>query len=224
MLTFYYHPLSPLSRRVWVALLEKEIPFQPVIVELHAKEQFRPDFLALNPFHHVPVLVDEEVCLIESIAILDYLELQYPMPALMPQSPVGIAKMKMLQMVSMNELSPKLMEFLNAEQTPVSDATLAHIDTVLSFFSKQLSKSPFFGEKCFSLADIVLGVTLSMLHRLGLSLEDYPAIDDWRSRLCARQSWQLTQPSDEDFNKFKRFVQLQVQRRNQTLRKQLATR
>ncbi len=224
MLTFYYHPLSPIARRVWVSLLEKEISFQPVIVQLHKKEQLHPDFLALNPFHHVPVLVDEEVCLIESIAILDYLELQYPTPALMPQSPTAIARIKMLQMANINELSPKIMEFLNAEQTPVPESTFAHIGTVLAFFKAQLGENPFFGGASLSLADIVLGITLSMLHRLGLSLEGYPAIEDWRSRISARPSWQTTQPSDEDFDRWKRYVQLQVQRRNQELRKQLATR
>jgi glutathione S-transferase len=34
MLTFYHHPLSPISRRVWLALLEKKIAFQPIIVDL----------------------------------------------------------------------------------------------------------------------------------------------------------------------------------------------
>ncbi len=34
MLTFYYHPLSPVARRVWLALLEKEIPFEPKLVNL----------------------------------------------------------------------------------------------------------------------------------------------------------------------------------------------
>jgi glutathione S-transferase len=223
MLTFYYHPLSPMARRVWVALLEKEIPFDPVIIKLQNKEQLQPDFLALNPFHHVPVLVDEEVCLIESIAILDYLELQYPSPALMPQSPAAIARLKMLQMVAINELSPKIMKFLNAEQTPVPESTFEHIDTVLAFFTQQLGESPFFGGEFFSIADIIIGTTLSMLHRLGLSLKGYPAIEDWQSRISVRQSWCLTQPSDEDFEQWKRFVRLLVQRRNQDLRKQLAT-
>jgi glutathione S-transferase len=222
MPTFYYHPLSPIARRVWITLLEKEIPFEPVIVQLHKKEQLHPDFLALNPFHHVPVLADKEVCLIESIAILDYLELQYPTPALMPQSPAAIARIKMLQMASINELSPKIMEFLNAEQTPIPESTFEHIGTVLAFFSAQLGESSFFGGSSLSLADVVLGITVSMLHRLGLSLEDYPAIEDWRSRISARPSWRLTQTSDEDFDRWKRFVQLQVQRRTQELRKQLA--
>jgi glutathione S-transferase len=213
MLTFYYHPLSPLSRRVWVALLEKEIPFEPVVIRLQDKQQFSPDFLALNPFHHVPVIADQGTCIIESIAILDYLELQYPNPALMPQSPAAIARMKMLQMVNMNELVPKLTDFLSADR-PVPETTLVQVKTVLTFFSAQLGQSPFFGGEVLSLADIVLGVTLSLMHRLGLSLEAYPAIEDWRSRLHRRQSWCLTQPSDEDFERFRRYVQLQLARKS----------
>jgi glutathione S-transferase len=220
MLTFYYHPLSPIARRVWIALLEKELTFEAVIVQLQHKQQFHADFLALNPFHHIPVLVDQDVCLIESIAILDYLELRYPQPALMPQSPAAIARIKMLQMVTLNELSPKLMDFLAAGQTPISETVLAQVETVLKFFTKQLGEHPFFGGECFSLADIVLGITVSMLHRMGLSLTNYPGIDDWRSRLAARPSWYLTQASDEDFDRWKRYVQLQVQRRSQILRGQ----
>lgn len=223
MLTFYYHPLSPIARRVWIALLEKELTFEAVIVELQHKQQFHADFLALNPFHHIPVLVDQDVCLIESIAILDYLELQYPNPALMPQSPAAIARIKMLQMVSLNELSPKLMDFLAAGETPISETILAQIGTVLKFFTDQLGEHPFFGGDCLSLTDIVFGITVSLLHRMGLSLVDYPAIDDWRSRLSTRPSWRLTQASDEDFDRWQRFVQIQVQRQKQELRKQLAT-
>ena len=58
MLEFYYHPLSPLARRVWITLLEKNIKFQPIIVNLDRGEQLKPEFLQLNPFHHVPVIID----------------------------------------------------------------------------------------------------------------------------------------------------------------------
>ena len=94
MLTFYYHPLSPISRRVWLALLEKEIDFNPVVIDLPNKEHLQPEFLALNPFHHVPVIQEGDFRLIESLAILDYLELTYPQPALMPLLPDAIATTK----------------------------------------------------------------------------------------------------------------------------------
>ena len=73
MLTFYYHPLRPLLEQVWIALLERRIPFEPALVDLRG-EQHQPDFLALNPFHHVPVIVDDGFRVVESLAILDYLE------------------------------------------------------------------------------------------------------------------------------------------------------
>ena len=85
MLKFYYHPLSPLARRVWIALLEKNIAFEPIIVNLKEGEQFQPEFLKLNPFHHVPVIIDNSFRVIESLAILDYLEAKYPTPALLPR-------------------------------------------------------------------------------------------------------------------------------------------
>ncbi len=58
MLKLYHNPISSNSRRVWIALLEKEIPFELVSLNLDG-DQFQPEFLALNSFHHIPVLVDD---------------------------------------------------------------------------------------------------------------------------------------------------------------------
>ena len=44
MLKFYYNPVSPNVRRVWLTLLEKEIPFETVLVKLDG-DQLQPDFL-----------------------------------------------------------------------------------------------------------------------------------------------------------------------------------
>ena len=79
MLKFYYHPLSPLSRRVWIALLEKQILFTSEVISLKDGEQFKPNFLKISPFHHVPVIIDDGLRILESLAILDYLESKYPL-------------------------------------------------------------------------------------------------------------------------------------------------
>ena len=110
MLKFYYHPLSPIARRVWIMLLEKQIPHQPIVVDLAAREHLKPEFLAINPFHHVPAIVDSDLRVIESIAIMDYLELHYPSPALIPDNPAAIAKMRMVQMITVNELMPNFIQ------------------------------------------------------------------------------------------------------------------
>lgn len=88
MLTSYHTPLSINSRRVWVALLEKNLPFEETVMGLGG-DQLQPEFLSLNPFHHIPVLVDDGFTVIESFAILDYLEAKYPAHSLLPTTPEG---------------------------------------------------------------------------------------------------------------------------------------
>lgn len=48
-ITFYYFPRSPCARRVWLTLLEKNIPFNQVMVNLIAGEQRHPSYLKINP-------------------------------------------------------------------------------------------------------------------------------------------------------------------------------
>ncbi|MBD2082139.1 glutathione S-transferase family protein [Leptolyngbya sp. FACHB-17] len=167
MLTFYYHPLSPIARRVWICLLEKGIEFEAQVVQLHLKEQFEAEFLALNPFHHVPVLLDGEVRLIESIAILDYLDAQYPQPRMSLQTPVELGKMRMIQMVTINEIMSCLSAVITTEQDHPKAEML---NTGLEFLELQL-ESDYFGGDCLNLADCVVGSTLPLFRRLGVRFD-----------------------------------------------------
>jgi glutathione S-transferase len=57
MLKFYYATISANSQRVWITLLEKQIPFEPIIVNLDG-EQFQSEFTAIDPLQQVPAIVD----------------------------------------------------------------------------------------------------------------------------------------------------------------------
>ena len=212
MLKFYYHPLSPISRRVWIALLEKELPFDPVVVDLRGK-QFEKDFLAISPFHHVPVVVHEDVRVLESIAILDYLDRQFRQRPLSPTTPADVARMRMLQLMVTNELLPKLVSVVNAEHQPLSEKALAHLETCFRFLEDQLRDQAYFGGELLNLADIVAGSTVPLFSQLGVSLQPYPSLQRWQSLILKRPAWQKTQPSDHDLSRWKRWIQLQVKRR-----------
>lgn len=73
MLRFYSQKFSLYSRPVWIALLEKKLPFELIELALDG-DQWQPEFLAINPFGRVPVLVDNDFSIFESSSILDYLE------------------------------------------------------------------------------------------------------------------------------------------------------
>ena len=76
-LTFYYGSGSPFAWRVWLALEHKKIPYEMKTSSFSSGELEKPEFLAVNPRHKVPVIVDDGFALYESNAIVEYLEEKY---------------------------------------------------------------------------------------------------------------------------------------------------
>jgi glutathione S-transferase len=217
MLQFYYNHISPNARRVWITLLEKEIPFEPILINLDG-DQLQPEFLAVNPFHHIPVIVDQGFKLVESLAILDYLESKYPQPAMLPKTPEALAKVRMVQMLTTNELFPQLISLIyETEDSPQIIKAKQHIDQVLQLFTELLGNSPYFGSEQLTLGDIVAGIAVISLPNLGVSLQDYPQLNAWTERLMQRPVWQKTKLSAEDFAAFQRRVRVLVRMRRREM-------
>lgn len=68
-----YFNLSPNPMKVVLALEEMGLAYEPVVVDTRKGEQFRPDYLTLNPNAKVPALVDGDATVFDSNAILVYL-------------------------------------------------------------------------------------------------------------------------------------------------------
>ncbi|MGK7895709.1 MAG: glutathione S-transferase family protein [Xenococcus sp. (in: cyanobacteria)] len=203
MLKLYHHPLSPLSRRVWITLLEKNISFESIIINLDG-EQFTPEFLKLNPFHQVPVMVDNDLRILESLAIIDYLESKYPQPSLLPENSEQLAKVRMVQMLSEHKLIPQLLPIIvEPEKSRKIIKSQRQLHRVLTIFSELLGDNKYFGGDFFSVGDIVGGNGVILINKLGISLEKYPNLLLWRDRLMTREVWQKTQPNEEGIAIFK---------------------
>ncbi len=219
MLKFYYSRLSINARRVWVNLLEKNIDYESIILRLDG-DQFQPDFLKLNPFHHIPVLVDGDFKIFESLAILDYLEAKYPHPSFMPNNARDIAKVRMIELVTVNELPPasivlmKQMLDVAVEEQKIEQArqTMA---IALQYFEDNLEENRlyFLGEQ-LSYADIVAGTAVAAIPNLGISLEPYPKVTKWVENLNQRPSWQKTRPSPEEIDRSKAIMKAILHRRS----------
>ena len=83
MFRFFHAPLSPFCRKVRLVLSEKKLEFELIEEKYWEK---REEFLALNPFGHVPVLQKSEKTLAESSAICEYLNEKFPDPELLPNN------------------------------------------------------------------------------------------------------------------------------------------
>jgi len=215
MLKFYYHPLSPLSRRVWIALLEKEIPFTPITINLKQGEQFKPDFLKISPFHHVPIIIDDGLRVLESMAILDYLECKYPKCGLLPQEASQLAKVKMAQMVANNELSSLVIPLIAETQDSLKLAQAKRkIKRILKFLAELLAEDTYFGGEKLSVGDIVAGNAVFLIYKLGFDISQIEKIKQWCDLLMEREVWQHTQPNNEQIEIFKQTVEKLIQPRS----------
>lgn len=197
MLKFYYNPISVNARRVWVTLLEKSISFEPILMNLDG-DQFSSEFTAINPLQRVPVLVDDEITILESLAILDYLEAQYPTPSLVPNEPSAIATMRMVETITVVKLQPETVPLtcsMVGLEVPSNKLAAAQqrVTTILQFLESLLGHSPYFIGEQFTLADIVAGTLVP-----SLPLNDYPQLSAWAERLAQRESWQQTAYTTED--------------------------
>jgi glutathione S-transferase len=203
MLKFYYAPISANSRRVWITLLEKQIPFEPIIVNLDG-EQFQSEFTAINPLQRVPAIVDNELRIFESLAILDYLEAKYPVPELMPKELDKLAISRMIAMVSLTELQPaaitltKQLMGLAIDLTSVEKARQRSL-SILQFFEDTIANRPYFTGNTFTIADIVAGTLVPSASMFGISLDPYPGLNASIERLSQRESFQQTAPTPEQF-------------------------
>jgi glutathione S-transferase len=77
-LVLYYGSGSPYAWRAQFALEHKALAYELKVLSFSAGDTRKPEFLALNPRHQVPVLVDGEFVLYESNAIVEYLDEAYP--------------------------------------------------------------------------------------------------------------------------------------------------
>lgn len=77
-LTLYYGSGSPYAWRVQLALEHKALPYERKVLSFSAGDTRKPEFLALNPRHRVPVFVHDGFALYESNAIVEYLDEAFP--------------------------------------------------------------------------------------------------------------------------------------------------
>lgn len=95
----YHTAHSTCSQKVRIVLAEKGMPMRGEDwveheVDLGKFQQLEPDYLKLNPNGVVPTLVHDGQVIIESSAILEYLEETFPAPSLSPADAVGRARMR----------------------------------------------------------------------------------------------------------------------------------
>ncbi|MCW5772743.1 MAG: maleylacetoacetate isomerase [Rhodospirillaceae bacterium] len=104
---FYGYFRSSASFRVRIALYLKNVPHDFTSIHLRKGDQFQAGYTKLNPQEQVPTIVtDKGDVLVQSPAILEWLEETYPTPPLLPADPIEKARVRALAMVSGCDIHP----------------------------------------------------------------------------------------------------------------------
>ncbi len=85
MIKLYDFLPCPFGQKVRIALAEKSLSYELASIDISKGEQRRPEFLRLNPYGRVPVLVDEDTVVYDSTIINEYLDDEYPDPPILPR-------------------------------------------------------------------------------------------------------------------------------------------
>jgi len=121
----YFFPVAPNPTRVRLFLEEKrsagaEISIEEVPVDLSQGDQRRPEHLARNPFGSLPVLeLDDGGHVIESEAILEYLEDRYPDPPLIGRDPEDRARTRQLECIALLRVLMPIARLVHATRSPL---------------------------------------------------------------------------------------------------------
>ncbi len=201
MIKLHYHPISTYARRVWMALLEKQIPHELVQVDLLTRKNRDPDFLALNPYGRVPCLEEGGHVLYESNAILMYLEATHPTPALVPPDARGRSLVDMhmrlcdLQFARNAEAIIVPKRFMPKERWDESAFAAARkkIERHLATIEQQLGSGDYLVASRFTLADVAYAPFLHFLPIM--DIEPPRAVAAWSRRVLARPSAEQTVPA-----------------------------
>ena len=100
-LCLFSGPLSMFGAKAQIAMHEKGLPFELVMVPFKTSyEPKHPEVLRINPKRQVPVLIHDHLEVFDSTQIFEYLEDLQPDPALWPREPKARARARLLELKS----------------------------------------------------------------------------------------------------------------------------
>lgn len=200
----YNYFRSSASYRVRIALALKGLQYDYRPVHLVKSEQLQESYAAVSASRIVPLLVDGDNVLTQSLAIIEYLDETHPAPPLLPATPLERARVRALALDIACEVHPlnntRVLRFL------VHDMKLSEedrnrwirhwVETGLSAVERQLLRqpAPFCHGQTPSLADCVLVPQIFNARRFSCNLDHVPQVMRVFERCMQLDAFERTRP------------------------------
>ena len=183
----YSYFRSSAAYRTRIALNLKGIAFETVSVHLtrNGGEQHAPEFQAVNPQKRVPALaLDHGDVLLQSLAIIEYLDEVYPDPPLLPKDPIERAHVRAVAQIIACDIHPLnntgplsyLRRTLKADQSAIQEWYRHWIITGFEAVEALIKPAPYAFGRHVTVADICIVPQVANARRFNVPLDRFPGI------------------------------------------------
>ncbi|ENX16263.1 maleylacetoacetate isomerase [Acinetobacter sp. CIP 64.2] len=199
---------SGTSHRTRIALNLKGLDYEISYVSLAKNEHQQLDFKRLNPQGFVPVLETESGLLLQSPAIIEWIEQQYPEPALLPADALGKEKVRAIAALIGCDIHPlnnkRVLEHLRQlglDQNQINAWCAKWIQDGFSALEQILAQDPTRKKFCYgnqpSLADAYLIPQVVSAQRFQVDLSAYPQINEIYQHCMTLEAFQKAAPEQQ---------------------------
>jgi maleylacetoacetate isomerase len=200
---------SSTSFRLRIALAYKRLDYEPHYVSLPKMEHRIPSYRDMNPQGLVPLLVEDGRILIQSMAVIEYLDEIYPEPPLMPKDPIGRSYVRAVSQIIGCEIHPlnnvRVLKHLKAQfgaDEAATNAWYEHwITEGLSGLEGYLAREGLSGDFCYgntvTMADICLVPQIFNARRFNCALDAYPKLLAITDRCMTLDAFRAAEPSTQ---------------------------
>jgi maleylpyruvate isomerase len=198
---------SGTSHRLRIALRLKGLEVEYVPVDLRTQQHLRDEYKSLNPQGLVPALIHDGQVLIQSPAIIEWLEERYPTPALLPAESDDRAHVRALAAIVGCDIHPinnrRVLETLRtsfgADEAAVNAWCATWIAAGFDAFEAMLAARAVRGDFCFggapTVADVYLVPQVESARRFKVDLRRWPRIQAIDSACAHLEAFRLAAPA-----------------------------
>lgn len=191
----FYTWKTPNGQKIAIMLEEVGLPYQAHFVDLTKQEQFRADFLKINPNNKIPVIVDHDgpqhraINVFESGAILIYLaEKTGKLLSSTPRRRIETIQWLMFQIGGVGPMLGQLHHFAHyaAERIPYAvERYMNEAHRLYRVMEEHLEKKHYFAGE-YSIADIAIFPWVNLHERQRIDLNEYPHLAHWHQIIAHR--------------------------------------
>jgi maleylpyruvate isomerase len=195
------------SHRLRIALRLKRLEVDYLPVDLRTGQHLGAEFKALNPQGLVPALVHDGKVMIQSPAIIEWLEERYPTPALLPASPDDRAHVRAMAAIIGCDIHPinnrRILEYLR-KQLGCDEAALnawcatwisAGFDALEALLAADTKRGDFCFGHAPTIADVYLAPQVESARRFQIDLASWPNIRAVDAACAALDAFRLAAPT-----------------------------